>query len=134
MVNYPIGDFLIRIKNTALAGKREVNIPNPNPNGAGPGTNLIREVARLLEKEGFLENVSYQKSKLMANVTYKNKMPVLLGLRLVSKPGLRIYTSCSELKKRKGSETLLISTPKGVMTQKEAIKKTLGGEIIAEVW
>ncbi|OGM24194.1 30S ribosomal protein S8 [Candidatus Woesebacteria bacterium RIFCSPHIGHO2_01_FULL_39_28] len=125
MVNYPIGDFLIRIKNTALAGKREVNIP---------ATNLIREVARLLEKEGFLENVSYQKSKLMANVTYKNKMPVLLGLRLVSKPGLRIYTSCSELKKRKGSETLLISTPKGVMTQKEAIKKTLGGEIIAEVW
>src|SRR3989344_2359245 len=125
MVNYPIGDFLIRIKNTALAGKREVNIP---------ATNLIREVARLLEKEGFLENVSYQKSKLMANVTYKNKMPVLLGLRLVSKPGLRIYTSCSELKKRKGSETLLISTQKGVMTQKEAIKKTLGGEIIAEVW
>ncbi|OGM32239.1 30S ribosomal protein S8 [Candidatus Woesebacteria bacterium RIFCSPHIGHO2_02_FULL_38_9] len=125
MVNYPIGDFLIRIKNTALAGKREVNIP---------ATNLIREVARLLEKEGFLENVSYQKNKLMANITYKNKMSVLLGLRLVSKPGLRIYTSCSELKKRKGSETLLISTPKGVMTQKEAIKKTLGGEIIAEVW
>lgn len=124
-VNYPIGDFLIRIKNAALAKQRYIEVPR---------TKLSLSVARLLAKEGLLEDVSAKSGLIKARLAYKNKEPRLLDLKLVSKPGLRIYKTVDELKKVKGASFLIISTSKGIFSSREAIKKNLGGEAIAEIW
>ena len=125
MVNYPIGDFLIRIKNAAIAGGKEVEFPS---------TNLVVSVAKVLEKSGYLSSVSNTKGILKVNLAIKSKRPILMDIKLVSKPGLRIYKNLDELKKKKGASTYIISTPKGVVITKEAIKLGMGGEVIAEVW
>ncbi len=125
MVNYPIGDFLIRIKNAAMAGGKEISFPS---------TKLVVSVAKVLEKSGYLANVSNSKGTLTASLAIKKKSPVLLNLKLVSKPGLRVYVGVDELKVRKGVSMLVISTPKGIVTNREAIKLGMGGEVIAEIW
>ncbi|MBI3443539.1 30S ribosomal protein S8 [Candidatus Woesebacteria bacterium] len=125
MTNYPIGDFLIRIKNTSLAGKEDIEIPS---------SKLIKQVAALLKKAGFLREISEKENVLSLSLTKKNKKPRLLGLKLVSKPGLRIYTNIELLSKKRGVETWILSTPKGVMTDRQALKENVGGEIIAKVW
>ena len=123
-MNYPVGDFLIQIKNAALARKQEVVVAN---------TKLIRAVAGVLKSLGYLEKVKENEEKITAQITYHRKKPLIGQVRLVSKPGLRIYTSVDDLEKKKGPSVFIISTPQGVMSSKEAIKKRLGGEIIAEV-
>ncbi len=125
MTNYPVGDFLIRVKNAALARKRDVVVMN---------TKLINEVAKVLKKEGFLDEIRESKGELLASLVFRKKEPILLGIKLVSKPGLRIYMGVDELKMRRGPSVFIISTPKGVMSSDEAKKKRLGGEVIAEVW
>lgn len=125
MVNYPVGDFLIRIKNAALARKKLVEVQ---------GTKAIKAVADVLKKEGFLESVDKKGKKLSLRLSYMKKEPVLLGLKLVSKPGLRIYMGVEELEAIKGPSIFVLSTPKGVISSKEAIKKRLGGEVIVEIW
>lgn len=125
VVNYPIGDFLIRFKNAALARNRDFEIES---------TKFIKAVANVLKKEGFLEGVREDKGKLCVRLAYRRKEPVVLGLKLISSPGLRIYTAANELKKKKGPSIFILSTPAGVMSSKEAIKKRVGGEVIVEVW
>ncbi len=122
--NYPVGDFLIRIKNAALAKRKSVNVPT---------TKLIKAVAETLEKEGFLSQVKVTDGELSAMLTYQKKEPVVMNVKLVSKPGLRIYADVDELEGRRKPSILVISTPKGVMSSKEAVKKRVGGEVIAEV-
>lgn len=125
MLNYPVGDFLIRIKNAALSGKSEV---------VAKDTKIITAVSAVLKKEGYLDDV--KRSQGIITVTLKKyaKSPVLLGLSLVSRPGLRQYVGFSELSKKRGPEIYILSTPKGVMSSKEALKKVVGGEVIAKVW
>jgi len=123
-VNYPVGDFLIRIKNAARARKRELVVSE---------TKAIKAVAKVLEKEGFLEKVTREKGELLVRLAFHRKEPVLLDLKLVSKPGLRIYMGVEELEKIKKPSILILSTSKGVMSSREAIKKRLGGEVIVEV-
>lgn len=113
-------DFLIRIKNAALARKKEVKLP------AGK---KVRAVAEVLKRLGYLEEIGEEKVVL----SYKNKKPVLLDLKLVSKPGLRIYLGVSEMEKVKGPFLYLLSTPKGILSSKEAIKQRVGGEVIAKL-
>lgn len=125
ITNYPIGDFLIRIKNAVLAKNREVMVDS---------TKLIKEMANVLKKEGLLQEVKENKGKLIVQLAYRRKEPVVLDIKLVSRPGLRVYASVDELEKKRGPSTYILSTPKGVMTSKEAIKKRLGGEVIAELW
>lgn len=122
--NYPVGDFLIRIKNAALAKRKTVIVPT---------TKLIKAVAETLEKEGFLSDVKVLDRELTAQLTYQKKAPVVMNVTLVSKPGLRIYADVDELERRRKPSILVISTPKGVMSSKEAVKKRVGGEVIAEV-
>ena len=81
-VNYPIGDFLIRVKNAALARNHEIVVTN---------SKLVENVAILLEKEGYLEGIKKEKGKLLVRLSYRKKEPVILGLKLVSSPGLRVY-------------------------------------------
>ena len=124
MTNYPVGDFLIRVKNAALGRNKVV---------AFPKTKMVVSLAQALKKEGFLDEVKVAKSELSVTLTYQKKEPVLLDIKLISKPGLRVYMNANELAKIRKPSIVLVSTPKGILNAKLAAKQRLGGEIIAEV-
>lgn len=123
-VNYPVGDFLIQIKNANLVGKREVSVGK---------TKLIKDLAKAMKRENFLEEVKEKDGEIRVRIAYRKKRPLLLGIKLVSKPGLRIYMGVDEIADFKGPSVFFVSTSKGVLSSKEAIKKRVGGEVIAEV-
>lgn len=123
--NFPVGDFLIRLKNSAMAGNKEFN---------ASGTKLILAICKALVKMGILEDFKNSDGTLTVKLAFKNKKPVILNARLVSKPGLRIYMGADELSEIRKPSVLLVSTPKGIMSSKEAVKQGLGGEIIVEIW
>lgn len=126
MTNYSIGDFLTRIKNAAMAKHQEVVVKN---------TKLAYAVSKVLQKEGFLRDVEVNEGNLKVSLAYSHKEPVLMGLKLVSKPGLRVYKGVDAMGKRRIlSSILIVSTPKGVVSSKEALKLGTGGEVIVEVW
>lgn len=123
--NYSVGDFLIRIKNVAMAGEKKVEV----------SSNIkIVAIAEALKKMGFVDTVKNDKGILTVTLTFKNKSPRLMDLKLISKPGLRIYMGVDELEVKKSPSILLVSTPKGVMSSITAIKNRVGGEVIAEIW
>lgn len=122
--NYAVGDFLIRIKNTAMAGNKEVEVKSAKK---------LVAIADALKKMGFLDTVKNEKGVLKVTLTFKNKSPRLMDLRLISKPGLRVYMSVDELESKKSPSILLVSTPKGVTSSLRAIKDRVGGEVIAEI-
>jgi small subunit ribosomal protein S8 len=124
LINYPVGDFLIRIKNTSIAGKKTVITKK---------TSLIVDVAKTLKKLGFLESIEMDKENITVKIQYQNKQPLLTDIKLVSKPGLRIYKSADELEKIKKPTFLIITTSKGVLSKDEALKNRVGGEVIAEI-
>lgn len=123
-VDYPVGDFLIRVKNAAKVRKRELAVSK---------TKAVMAVAKVLKKEGILESVTEKKGELIVKLAFRRKEPVLLDLKLVSKPGLRIYMGVEELERIKKPSILILSTSKGVMSSSEALKMRLGGEVIVEV-
>ncbi|SRR5258708_28792505 len=126
ITNYPGGDFLIRVKNSSMARKTELSLPS---------TKYIYAIANALKDEGFLSEVKLNEGILTVKIAQSHKEPVLVNLRLISKPGLRIYKSVDELKlRRQGSSILILSTPKGIMSGRKAIKSSVGGEVIAEIW
>ncbi len=122
--NYPIGDFLVRIKNAALARNNEVVVGK---------TKLIVAVARVLKNSGYLSDLREKGGDVIVQLAYRKKEPVILDIKLVSKPGLRVYKSVDELEKKKGPSVYIISTSKGILTTNEAVKKRVGGEVIAEI-
>ena len=124
MTNYNIGDFLIQIKNAAQAEKREVSLPR---------TKLVEASAKVLKKEGILEEVKVKDGELTTRLAYHKKEPMLLDLKIVSTPGLRVYAGFDELSARRSASWLLLSTSQGVMASGEAVKKKIGGEVIAEI-
>ena len=124
VVGYPVGDFLIRVKNASLAMKKTIEVPF---------TNYIKNVAKALERERYVDEVEEKEGILTLRLVYRSKEPVLTDIKLVSKPGLRVYINSDELGKRRKPTILLISTPQGVLSSKEALKKRLGGEVIAEI-
>ena len=94
MTNYSVGDFLIRVKNAALAENKEVVVPM---------TKISLSAAKVLKKLGYLSEVgsSDSKKEIVCSLAFKRKKPVLMGLKLISKPGLRIYMGVSEIENRK---------------------------------
>ena len=123
--NYPVGDFLIRIKNAAQAKNREVRDTSSKKKVA---------VAKALEKAGLIEEVKSKGGILNLSLKFSHKSPVLMDIKLVSKPGKRVYFKLSDIEAKRGPSIFLISTPKGILTTKEAKKIGSGGEIIAEIW
>jgi len=131
----PITDMLNRIRNAQAVLKETVAIPF---------SNLKYEIAQVLEKEGLIEKLEKKgkKEKRTFEISLKYEKdasgemePAILGLRRVSKPGQRIYTRSKNIKPvRAGFGIAIISTPKGLMTNREARKQKLGGEIVCEVW
>ena len=126
-----IADMLTRIRNANSAKHESVDIP---------ASNMKKAIAEILLEEGYIKSfqVIDDEKQGVIRVTLKygeNKTPVITGLRRVSKPGLRIYTNCEEMPKvMKVLGIAILSTPKGVMTDKRARKENVGGEVLAFVW
>ena len=99
-----------------------------------PSNKQIEAIAQALKKLGYFDEVKKEKDLLKLTLTFKNKRPYLTDLKLVSKPGLRIYMGIDEIEKRKGPSTYLISAPIGIISSREATKQRVGGEVIAEIW
>tara|TARA_Y100000768_G_scaffold179303_1_gene134277 strand:- start:344 stop:730 length:387 start_codon:yes stop_codon:yes gene_type:complete len=125
----PVADLLTRIRNALMRKKMSVNVPY---------SKLKHELSKLLVKEGFLENVKKVKKdfdELEIVLKYHNNEPVIKELTRESKPGLRKYISYKDIKPHKGGLGLkVLTTSKGLMTDKEAIKAEIGGEIICRVF
>jgi small subunit ribosomal protein S8 len=124
MTNYHIADFLIRLKNASMANIKEVTMPS---------TKLIEGVAKTLKDENFLNEVTVKDGKITVKLSIYMKKPVLSNVTVISRPGLRIYMNVDELESIKSPDIYILSTPKGVMSGKKAIKQRLGGEVIAKV-
>jgi len=126
-----IADMLTRIRNASSAKHETVDIP---------ASNMKKAIAQILVDEGFVKNfqVIDDGKQGMIRMTLKygeNKAPVITGLRRVSKPGLRIYSNCEDMPKvMRGLGIAIVSTSKGVMTDKAARKAKVGGEVLAFVW
>ena len=127
----PVADMLTRIRNANSAKHDTVDVP---------ASNMKKSIAQILLDEGYIKSFTVVDDGLqgMIHITLKynaGKERVITGLRRVSKPGLRVYAGAEELPKvLKGLAIAIISTSKGVMTDKEARKQNHGGEILAYVW
>ena len=126
-----IADMLTRIRNANSAKHDTVDIP---------ASNMKKAIAQILLDEGYIKGFQIIDDKMQGiiRITLKygeGRSTVISGLRRISKPGLRIYTSCKECPKvMRGLGTAILSTPKGVMTDKSARKENVGGELLAYVW
>ena len=123
--------MLTRIRNANSAKHPTVDVP---------ASNMKKQIAQILVDEGYIKSfrVIDDDKQGVIRITLKyteNKSQVITGLRRVSKPGLRIYTNCEDMPKvMKGLGTAIISTSKGVMTDKAARANNVGGEVLAFVW
>src|SRR3989344_1061543 len=124
MINYPVGDFLIRLKNASLTRKKSIEVPS---------TKFVKTIAETLKKEGYLDEVIEKDAKLVVSLSFRKKSPNLTYVKLISTPGLRIYMDAEKIESIKGPSIFLVSTPKGIMTSRQAVKSRLGGEVIAEI-
>lgn len=129
-MNFTIGDFVIQLKNAALARKKEITTPYAN---------IKKAIAKVLIKEGFLDSVKEEtvdnKRMLIVHLRYQRRKPVITDVALVSKPSLRIYIGADEIGSKQGrSSTAVLSTNTGVLTGREAMKKRAGGELLFKIW
>ena len=125
-----IADMLTRIRNANNAKHETVDIP---------ASNMKKAIADILVKEGYIKGYNIvedgKQGIIRVALKYNGKDKVIKGLRRVSKPGLRIYASCEDMPRvMNGLGVAIVSTSKGVMTDKEARKNNIGGEVLAFVW
>lgn len=126
-----VADMLTRIRNANAAKHYTVQIP---------ASNMKKAIAQILVDEGYIKSftVTEDGKQGMIEITLKygpNKSQVITGLKRVSKPGLRIYTDCENMPRvMKGLGIAILSTSKGIMTDKEARKANVGGEVLAFIW
>lgn len=130
MVTDPIADMLTQIRNGQAVAHQTVIIPF---------SKIKFALAKLLEKEGLLAGVETQGRKINKAIEIKLKyekgLPVISGLKKISKPGQRIYIKASQIRPiKQGYGLAVISTSQGLMTNKEAKSKGLGGELLCEIW
>ena len=131
VVTDTIADMLTRIRNANSMGYEEVTVP---------ASKLKVELARILKEEGFIKEYKVVSEGVEKNILLtlkygKKKKKVITGLKRISKPGLRVYVKSDEVPRvLNGLGIAIISTSKGIMTDKEARKQNLGGEVLAYVW
>jgi small subunit ribosomal protein S8 len=127
----PIADMLTRIRNANMVGHEYVEVP---------ASRLKREIAEILKREGFIRDAEYiednKQGILRIFLKYgPNNEKVITGLKRISKPGLRVYVKANEVPRvLRGLGIAILSTNKGIMTDKEARQHNVGGEVIAYVW
>lgn len=134
MISDPVGDMLTRIRNSLMAGKASVEVPN---------SKLKVEIARILKDEGFIEDytVGDESPAPIIHITLKyygsrrERKPVITHLERISKPGRRIYRQKRDLPRvMSGIGIAIVTTPKGVMTAQQARRQGVGGEVLCYVW
>ena len=126
----PIGDMIARVKNAQARNHKKVELPS---------SNFKAKIANILKNEGFIKdfkiNADDKKSVLLLELKYHSGNPVISAFERVSKPGRRIFSSADSLPKiNNGLGIAIVSTPKGVMTDVDARKQKIGGEIICKVF
>ena len=125
----PIADMLTRIRNANTAKHETVDIP---------ASNMKKAIAEILNEEGYIKGYQIiedgKQGVIRITLKYEGKTRVIHGIRRVSKPGLRIYSNCEDMPKvMKGLGIAIISTSKGLMTNKEAKAKMMGGEVLCYI-
>ena len=127
----PIGDMIVRIKNAQMRSHKSVQLPS---------SNFKAKIAEVLKTEGYIIDYSIDsseknKNSLKINLKYHSGNPVINTIERISKPGRRIFSSAESLPKiNNGLGIAIVSTPKGVMTDIDARKQNIGGEIICKVF
>ena len=130
LVNDPIADMLTRIRNANQMRSSNVEVP---------ASKMKLEIAKILKEEGFIVNYKVDKKDVQdvinIELKYVDKERVITGLKRISKPGLRVYAKADQLPRvLNGLGIAIVSTPQGVMTNKQAKEKNLGGEVLAYIW
>ena len=131
VVTDTIADMLTRIRNANQMRYEEVSVP---------ASNIKKEIARILKEEGFIKDYKVDSDNaqgtIILTLKYTDKKErVITGLKRISKPGLRVYAKSDEIPKvLNGLGIAIISTSKGIMTDKEARKENIGGEVLAYIW
>ncbi len=131
MLTDPLADMLTRIRNGGRARLKQVSVPE---------SRLKREVARVLHQEGYIQGYSSdsdsKKPTLTVEVRYsETSEPMIQGIQRVSRPSRRVYVGWQEIRKvRNGLGIAILSTPRGLLTDRQAREARVGGEILAEVW
>ena len=131
LMNDPIADMLTRVRNALIARHDTVTLP---------ASNMKKSIAKILLDEGYIKSVDYIDDGLQGQIKIvlkyaEGKQSVIKGLKRISKPGLRVYARSEELPKVLGGLGIaIVSTSKGVMTDKEARKAGVGGEVLAYIW
>ncbi len=125
-MNDPVADALIRIKNGYQVGKFTVELKF---------SKLILQLMKLLQKEGYLSNVEQKGGGIIVTLKYNARTAAITDVKRVSKPSLRVYKGVKDLPRvLNGLGIAVVSTPKGLMTDKQARKSKVGGEVLALVW
>ena len=131
LMNDPIADMVTRIRNALIARHDTVTLP---------ASNMKKAIAKILLEEGYIKSVDYIDDGVQGQIKIvlkyvENKQSVINGLKRISTPGLRVYARTDELPKVLGGLGIaIVSTSKGVMTDKEARKAGVGGEVLAYIW
>jgi len=128
-MNDPIADLLIRIKNATLSSHKMVLVSH---------SKVKEKLANILEKEGFLEKVEVsedkKKKQLTLTLVESKGRPLLVEVKRISKPGRRVYIKAKDVSVlKRGLGTVIISSPEGLITGDEALKKNLGGEVVCKI-
>lgn len=130
MMTDPVADFLTRLRNAQLAKHKTTQAPS---------SKLKARIAQILKDEGYIEDFSVDttdgRSVLNVTLKYDGSQPVIEGLKRISRPGLRRYSSADQLPSVRGGIGLaIVSTSRGVMTDAQARKDRVGGEVLCHVW
>jgi len=127
MITDPIADLLVRVRNAGLVKKESVVVP---------ASKMTAAVAMLLEKEGYIAAVSKKKEGPMTvTLAYKNGRPAIQGAKRISKLSRRMYMGVRDIRPvKQGHGLLVLSTPVGILSGKEAREKRVGGEVLFEIW
>ena len=129
-VTDPVSDFLTRIRNAAKAKKIRVDIPS---------SNMKKNLAEILKKQKFIEDYAVvednKQNILRIQLKYSSGVSAISGLKRISTPGLKVYKGSTELPRvLNGLGIAVISTPKGLLTDKEARREAVGGEVVCYIW
>lgn len=130
-MNHLVSDFIIRIKNASRARRKTVVLPY---------SKLNLEVGKALVREGFLKKIGEEEQEgrkiIAAEISYNRRVPVMTDVSVVSKPSLRIYSKAKDITASRGRErhTAILSTNKGVLSDREAGKAGAGGEVLFTIW
>jgi len=129
-ISDPIGDFLTRLRNAAATKNAEVNAPY---------SKIKAEIARILKQEGYITNYEVDTKGTFPQIKVEtkiiNRASAITGIKRVSKPGLRKYVGSDDIPRVLGGMGIsILSTPRGIVTGREAKKQNVGGELLAIVW